>query len=419
MSTKKSLEVKLFHYDADITKEWYVGFRMECPTSGKRKPFQIRLGINYEHTVKSRMRVGNDLVELVKQSLDAGWDPFDQPLDIYLENFQTVEVKAKLEADRVEAERIERLGLVNCLQRAFKNREKSFAKKSRTDIEGVLNFAVAAATTLGLDKMIISEARKSTVKAILDQIAIDRQAEYDLHARLGKRKNIFTGNSYNKYKGYLSILFADIEGDDLIEFNPCAKIKNRREIKTNIHRHATEEERTIIVSTLKTNHYRFYKFLSTIHAAGVRIEELMSFKIFDIDHVNKGLKLDHTIAKTDESRIVPLPLFAYDYICEMTDGYPDHYYIFNTDFKPGTFERKRPGDYATKKWREIIKEGLGLSVSLYSFKGLGGEDKRKAGVSKGAVSAGFGHSSLNMTDVYLHGEQDRINAEIRERSPEL
>src|SRR5690606_28948899 len=119
-----------------------------------------------------------------------------------------------------------------------------------------------------------------------------------------------------------------------IDFNPCSKIKDRREIKTNIHRHATSEEREIIVNTLKTKYYRFYKFISTIHASGVRIEELMSFRIKDIDHVNKALKLHYSNAKTDETRIVPLPTFAYNYIAEMADGYPDHYFIFNNEFKP-------------------------------------------------------------------------------------
>lgn len=76
-------------------------------------------------------------------------------------------------------------------------------------------------------------------------------------------------------------------------------------------------------------------------------------------------------------------------------------------------------DFAKKTWKKLIKDGLGLDISLYSFKGLGGEDKRKAGIDLGTISAGFGHSSLNMTKVYLHGEQDRINHELRTKTPEL
>ncbi len=69
-------------------------------------------------------------------------------------------------------------------------------------------------------------------------MAVDRQDAYD---KEGKGK-IFTPNSYNKYKAYLSAFFDELEEWEAVEYNPCEKIKDRDAIETGVHRHATDKE---------------------------------------------------------------------------------------------------------------------------------------------------------------------------------
>lgn len=216
------------------------------------------------------------------------------------------------------------------------------------------------------------------------------------------------------------MIFTELEDYEAVEFNPCLRINNKPEINTNLHRHASEKEKELIKAFLLNKNPNFYTYLATEYLTGIRPKELFGLQVCDIDWINQCFDVKPTDgkSKTKKARKVPIPNSHLEHLESLNLEFAQpNDYIFSDNFKPGP-ERKRR-DMATKLWKKLIKDEVGINVSLYSFKGKGGDDKRNAGVDAGAVSSGFGHSSMNMTMRYLHGEQDRINKDIIEKTPKF
>lgn len=86
------------------------------------------------------------------------------------------------------------------------------------------------------------------------------------------------------------------------------------------------------------------------------------------------------------------------------------WYIFGKKLLPGPERHIR--NWISRLWNEIVKQGMGIDVSLYSFKGRGGDDKRDAGISIPGVMAGFGHTKESTSLIYLKKEGHRRRQEI-------
>jgi integrase len=403
MAKQGFTDPKLFNYNGDLKKEWYVGFRHTDPVTGIRKPFQIRMGINHHPDTKGRMAEGKAVTTIVANSLYNDWNPHTEEIKAFL--IRTAPVVEKLKT------------FTEGLKFALESKKPNLESKSYSDIKGVMDFAIKAAEKIGIAKRPIIETQKKHIKMLVEQMGKDRQAAYD---KKGKGMK-FSGNSYNKYKSHLSLLFTELEDYEEVLFNPCTKVTSKREITTNLHRHATQKEKELIQVHLKEHYPDFYTFLAFETLAGLRPQELLNIKIADIDLLNQRIVLPYSKGKNDSTRFVPLPnsLMIYFHNMEI-ERYPNNYFIFSIGFLPGSkCMGNGRADYATRAWKKSVKEELALNVSLYSFKGLGGEEKRKAGISASAVSSQYGHSSMNMTNRYLHGEQDRINKEIIEKTPEF
>lgn len=405
MSYKQNIKgPALYNYNNDLSKEWYVGFRITNQETGVRKPFQIRLGINHAKTIKERTAEGKELVNIVRDALNQEWNPFAMPIEQFL---------ATGSAPIVEATN-SNTTLAVALQLAYNSKLPYWEPKTQSIARGIIKTTIQAAVELNINHMPISEYSRKQVKMLLDRIAIIKNAGYE---KEGKGK-IFTGNNYNKHRLFLSMLFSEIEELELINHNPVTRIKNKQEIRTNKHRHATADEKRIILRRLADANPKFQFFLAIEHDTGIRPKEILGLKISDLDMFNQCFVIEATgNNKTGITRRVPIPNRTYELLKHHISGYSKNHYIFSNNFKPG-LEHKR-SDYATKTWHRLIITGLKLNVSMYSFKGLGGEAKRKAGVSFEAISAQYGHSSGNMTQIYLHGEADRINKEIIHKSPTL
>jgi hypothetical protein len=84
---------KLHSYNGDLKKEWYVGFRHTCPTTGVRKAFQIRSGINYIDTIREREREGLAVAKIISQILERGWNPHVEKYEEFIFLFESSRIK--------------------------------------------------------------------------------------------------------------------------------------------------------------------------------------------------------------------------------------------------------------------------------------------------------------------------------------
>jgi len=396
---------KLYDRNGDISKEWYVAFRFTDPVQDKRKLFQYRFGINYLHTKQERYIEGNAITNMLTRALERGFNPFNDELADYLQD-----------AAASNEENLSQMSFNKALDFGLQKKKANLAPKSYLDYEKVKNFAQRSAETLNIGILPVSLLKRKHIKQLLDQMQADRQAAYD-KAEKGK---IFTGNNYNKYKRCLQAILTELFEYDAIEFNPCDHIGKRNEISTNVHRHATEAEEQIIKEHLKEAHPYFLCYVAFETLAGIRPKELLGLRVEDIDWLNQCFDIHATEgrSKTRESRKVPIPNSLVPYINQLElEKYQPDMYIFSAGFRCGYKRMHR--NRATELWKTLVKDELGINVTLYSMKGLGGEKKRMAGISVDAIQSQYGHHNRSTTNIYLHSEKERINKEIRDNTPDF
>jgi len=362
----------------DLNKEWCV-----IITDGKLRK-KITNQINRIHSYKDRLASLKALHSVVLEQIEDGWNPFN--------NTYTTEESSSMR-------------FADGLKFALEKKKKTLSRKSFLDYEKVMLFAIGSAPALSIDLLKISEVKKRHIKLLLDQIATDREAVTN---------KPFTGNSYNKYKRYLSALFQELVEYETIEHNPCRDIREQKEIVTGLHRHATPREKERIKAHLIANYPQLYRFLLFVYYLGMREEEILALKAEHYDAFNQQLVLPPSNVKDREYREVVLPnVFMPDIHAMQIEEMEDDYYLFSKGLLPGPTRLHR--NRVTEAWRKV-KEELGINVTLYSFKGLGGEAKIRSGIRKSAIGGQWGHNQMSTTDIYLHGEKQRGKDEIQEKT---
>ncbi len=357
---------KLYDCKGDLAKNnWFVGFRFTDPKTGNRKPVQIRGGINWIHIKAERYAEAKLLCHVIETSLKDGWNPCDQSFQDYLQRGCGTEPTSNITD-------FSRLQFCAALDWALEQRRPSLARKSKLDYGYVVTFAKASAEMLQFAHLPIHTIKRKHVKLLLNKMAEQRQVVYDAEGE-GKK---FSGNSYNKYKRVLSVLFTELLEYEALEYNPCSGISKRVEIGTNVHRHATAKEDAIIKKHLRENCRRLYRFLAFEELTGLRPKEISGVQIRDIDWFNQciNVRAEDEKTKTREARKVPIPNALMKIVEEMNlKALSSNFYLFSRELQPGPDRVHR--NRVTDLWRVEVKEKLGLDVTMYSFKGLGGEKK--------------------------------------------
>lgn len=400
-------------YGETLEDEWFVGFTFTCPIRKKKKRPQVRLGINYQPTVRGRLKEGDNVLNLVKKCLLEGWNPFDSDIKAFVKQRQAPVKTVNSIADMPLNE-----GL-----------DWAFSKKSLKQ-SGILKNALGhiknGALRIGFDCLPIKDITRFHVCEILDSSMILRQEFYDKSTNRRYKGKKVTNNLYNILLDRFSALMFEFENRGIIEHNPCRKIVKKDPIDFGIHRHATAEEVAIIKEQLPQRHYELYMFTRFEYITGMRPDEILDVKFHMADYINNTINISDAvyndsgelISKTTAYRMVPVPKFLMDWIKEREAGRDPDRYLFSYKLRPGYHRLSRC--WISMLWKEHVIDGIGINVSIYSFKGKGGEAKREAGVELKAVAAGYGHTTTKMASkIYLTGEGERLNNQIKEKTPDL
>lgn len=408
---KKSEAPELFHYGGDLTKSWYIGFRFTCPDTGRRIPRQIRAGINFHNTISERKREAEATILLIKESLAKGWNPIRQSFEDFVREDVKQEDPLSSPASLVDA--LPSMLFCKAMDFVLTKKKGDISPRTLDAYKGFHKLLIAAAKNVGVEQLSISKVKKGHCRLLLNEISRIKQEEYD---KEGKGKE-FSASSYNKFKKYLSAFFFELEEWEAIEFNPAKKLTRKDQEDTGIHRHATDQEIAIIKEQLPLVAPALYEFLRFEYVTGMRPEEMLKGRFTMIDHRNSYLRLSYKDGKTKIYREVPLPAFLMTWLRERQQGHSVDDFIFGQGLVPGPIPARR--NWVSIQWRKVVKDGLGINVSLYSFKGRGADDKIDAGISLDAVSTGFGHTSTRTTKIYLRKHGERLRKEVIANAPDL
>lgn len=368
---------------------WYVHFSY----MGKVKKY--KKGINYLKNAKEKEVFGNALARDLYDKLKKGWNPFISE----------------------EVPQADDMYFLNALDFAMNEKRERLAKNSFSNYSNNLKHIKKAITDLGLSHLKINDVKRFHIRAIIKRI---------------KTKKRLSNHARNKYLSQLSAIMSELIDFDMIEYNPCHKIKSLPVGESNANRTATESEHAIIKNELNTKHPNFCKFVEMIYHTGIRPKEILSIKLSMINLETRDINLPPVITKSGTKR---RDVVINDYMLNMfldlkLDAYPDYFYLFGSfrksgcgnigkfeDFIIGPTKLKR--DTATKRWNKIVKKGLGIDINLYSYKHKGGDDKIISGVDLDSIRHQYGHSKKRMTEHYVKQIKGIYKKDLIENSPKF
>lgn len=411
-------------YGKTIEDEWFIGFKFFCATRQREKRTQVRLGINYLQTVKERQKEAENVLKLVLSCLEQGWNPFYCTPKKFLQEKHTALLAAKAKEAKKQDDDPRNYGFNEALEWAYKKKDcKAITLKP---LRSTKKYAKLAAQALGVDKIPIREIDRFHVCEILDKMKEIRQEEYDKSTNKLYRGKKITPNYYNNHLAQLSNLLFEYDNRGIIPYNPCSKIVKKPPIDFGTHRHPTAKELAIIKEKLPSMHQGLYDFVRFEFVTGMRPDEIVDTRFDMVDHLNSVINLSEdmynekgeTISKTSQYRLVPVPQFLLDWIVQRQKGREATDYIFSRKLKAGAY--RITAAWVGTLWRILVKETLGINISLYAFKGMGGDAKRDAGIELPGVSIGYGHSSTVMAQRnYLEKEGERLRLQVIEKAPDL
>lgn len=378
---------KVVKYD-DLGKSWFVYFRYD------KKLFRYKYGINYINNYKEREKEANALRDALLLKLKEGWNPLIPEIEI--EN--------------------SKLTFIEALDFAIEKKTPNISKKTLSGYKGTINFIKTSTQEINLNNLFIVDTKRAHIKLIMEKAAYNRK---------------WSNKAYNKHLNHLKAILSELIQWDIIEVNPAHNIKNLPVEDSRANIPATIEEHKKIKEFLSNNHPNFYTYIVSIFHTGIRPEELLNIKLNMIDLKMQQVILPSNSTKTNKERIVPINNHLLKMLLDLNlDAYPEDYYLFGSfrepgkgnigkhiDFIPGPTQIKR--DTATKRWKKIIKDNLGIQVNMYSNKHAGANAKILAGMDLDALRELYGHTSKLMTVRYAKVVKEVYRKQILENSPDF
>lgn len=398
-------EPALCHYDYDLRKAWFVYFDVTNEATGEKRRIQKRGGINYWKSLEDRVKAGNSLRESLKTMLENGWSPFE-------------EIKEALVYPMTPLNQALDFALSKC----------KVAHKTQSGYRGTVTFAKAAADKLRLSQFPIKDIDQQHVMLLMEKMTTMRR---------------WSNKAYNKNLGYLCAIIGRLKEWKVIKFNPAEGIKTLPVAETRKYVPYTAEEKKKIQEHLYLHHYRYFAYLMVIYHTGMRPKEVLALQVKDVDLERQTITihpdLDRENSKVKKIRYIPINAHLMPFFREMQlEQYDRSFYVFGSPFasgrgnqgtsKGGVRGTKHPDyfkpaatmikrDTVTRKWKAVVKDGLGIDKYQYAMKHTGTDDKILAGIDLDALKELYGHSSKFMTEKYASVVKEVHKQKIIELSP--
>lgn len=394
----------------NLNAEWYVQCYFYDPAFIDKYPngFQFRKKANRPKTLEEKQKMIRHLLKRMPELLDAGYSPITR--QIMGKEISNEDLNKKTP-------------LIEALEYVF---NKRIDNKTKTDIKSVLKYVTIAIKHLHLDTLRISKVKRKHIKFCLEYLQenalIERQGVKN--KKTGSCKVTYyklTDKRYNKYISYMQMLFEDIREFEVLKENPCHGIKKKTVI-VEARKTLTKEQRIEINDFLKENYPTFWRFSQIFFHSGSRINELLSVKVKDVDLSTQTFKvLIKKSGAKNEHRIVQKVIknIALQYWKDLIKDADPEAYIFHRGLVPGVSEKPIRSDQISRRWREHIKNKLGINKDFYPLKHLNLDEVTELlSIQDAAIMAS--HTTTKMVEnIYAVGEKERQMERLKNISNEF
>lgn len=371
---------------SSMKKNWYVQCNFHDPNFEEEYPkgFPFRKKLNKFKTLEDRKAaVELYLLEIPKLFLEKGYNPITKKYHIKEPVPALVEEK-----DAALKEMLPETLFLTALQLAKDS--KKLAVSTHEDIKYMLVRIGKAAESLQLADLKIYYVQRKHIRNILDH--------------LEETEPTFSAHKFNKYIGYLSILFGELMEYEAVLINPTIGIRKRIHEKK-IRETLNEAERTTVNEHLKNNYPDFWRFTLIFFHSGGRIRELLDLRTEDISLATQSYR---TLVKKGGRQVwvnrvikdIAIPIWIKAlYKAEKGD------YVFSRGLVAGPQRIRR--EQIDKRWRVHVKQKLNITADFYALKHLNLDETAEILSLKDAAKMAS-HTSTRMVEKhYAVGEEKR------------
>lgn len=205
--------------------------------------------------------------------------------------------------------------------------------------------------------------------------------------------------TYNNYLTFMSTLFLYFVKRDYIRDNPFDRI-DRKRVESKVRDIIPVDVRHRIFDYFKVNCPTYIYLMILCYRYLIRPKEALMIRVGFIDFDECLLNLPSSVAKNHHARTVALGDDVMTYFLSLRSLDPD-FYVFSSGYLPGT--RLLYTRDTGKTWA-AMRSALDLPSNLqfYSLKDTGITEMLESGMPSKMVKDLADHSSLEITERYLH-----------------
>ncbi|AWG27198.1 tyrosine-type recombinase/integrase [Flavobacterium kingsejongi] len=369
---------------SSLKKPWYIQCYFFDPNFKKKFPrgFPYRKKLNSFKTLDERKAAAElYLKEIPKLFEDMGYNPIR---DIYMINKSAEVALFDLGPDSL---------FCNALELAF-NKIK-IADSTRNDIRQILVHLKKAAIRLGYDLIRVEDIKRRNIKLLFDDM---------------ENKDKFSAHKFNKYRGYLSIIYTCLLEYEAVESNIIKDISKRKQTK-NIREVLTDSQRKKVNDHLRNNYPEFWRFTLIFFHSGGRVRELLDVKIKDVDLKNQTYRVLIKKGSSYEWVVRVIKDISVDLWKRVMLSGINEDYVFSVGLVPGPQRIRR--EQIGRRWNVHVKEKLNITADFYSLKHLNLDETTEM-LSMNDAAAMANHKSTKMIENhYAVGEKARQNERLK------
>lgn len=231
---------------------------------------------------------------------------------------------------------------------------------------------------------------------------------YDVRYFLGDIKARGCKNSHaENQRSYIAAFFKWMYTEELIERNPCEKIRPIK-VEKEIRLPFTAVDMDKLRTACRQPKER--AIIETLISSGIRCEEMCSLKINDVDLEKLTLRVRH--GKGGKDRVV--------YISDVAAAHIKDYLSRRKEETDVLFVSRTGGRYTTNGILVMVtrlgKRAGVEKVHPHRFRRTFATECRRRGMDIHTISKLMGHSNIDTTERYIYTADDQLQADYRKYS---
>ncbi len=243
--------------------------------------------------------------------------------------------------------------------------------------------------------------------------------EQDIHEYLKKLKEEgLNERSISRNISCLKTFYKFLLIDRVVKENPMENIEIPKLKKTLPHV-LTEEEVNALLEVPLTDAYSYRNkaMLELLYASGLRVTELISLTLQDVDLENALIR---TMGKGSKERVVPIGEYAQRYLTLYIQEYRSQ--LLKKDYNDYLFLNNHGKPLTRQGFFKIIKEraeqaGIHKELSPHTLRHSFATHLLNHGADLRSIQELLGHSDISTTQIYTHVSNEHLKENYQEFHP--